>query len=47
MEQPLLIPVELTSIVTTDQLTSLLGTKRPKASTLNLIRARARAVRPL
>ncbi len=47
MEQPLLIPVELTSIVTTDQLSSFFRTASPKASTLNIIRARARAVRPL
>lgn len=54
MTKPLLIPVQLTGVVTAEQLTaSLLAASdsglraMPKLSTLNRIKARARAVRPL
>jgi hypothetical protein len=54
MTKPLLIDVELSNIVTADQLAAAIWTanlggtiKGPRLSTLNNIRARARAVRPL
>ena len=54
MEKPVLIPLQLTDVVTADQLaasiwTAPLGGKciGPKASTLNNIRAFARTFRPL
>ncbi len=54
MTKPLLLPLQLTHLVTADDLaanllTAALGGKPfgPRASTLNNIRARARAVRPL
>lgn len=54
MEKPVLIPVQLTSIVTAEQLAATIRTASqsgkcigPKASTLNNIRAFARAYRPL
>ena len=46
MEQPLLIEVQLTPISFEDQLAALGWTATPQTSTLNRIRARARAVRP-
>jgi len=51
MEQPLLIPVQLSYVVTADLIPTTGGLSAykgegPKAATLNRIRARARAVRP-
>ncbi|MBO4802064.1 MAG: hypothetical protein J5545_09405 [Bacteroidaceae bacterium] len=47
MKQRLLIPVQLDELTFEDSLTRLFGSCAPKSSTLNRIRARARAVRPL
>jgi hypothetical protein len=47
MEQDLRIEVQLTPIDIEDQLAALGWTASPKVSTLNSIRALARAVRPL
>lgn len=47
MEQSLLVEVQLTPIPVEDQLAALGWTASPKVSTLNRIRALARAVRPL
>lgn len=54
MEKPLLIPVQLTKIVTAEQLAATIRTAShgdrcvgPKASTINQIRAFARTFRPL
>lgn len=46
MEQPLRIEVQLAPITVEDQLAALGWTATPKLSTLNRIRARARAFRP-
>lgn len=47
MEQTLHINVQLNVLTLEDQLAVLGLTASPKSSTLNRIRARARAVRPL
>ena len=47
MEQPLRIEVQLTPIILEAQLAALGWAASPRQSTLNRIRARARAVRPL
>lgn len=54
MEKPLLIPVQLTKIVTAEQLAATIRTASrgnrcigPKASTIHQIRAFARTFRPL
>ena len=47
MEQTLHINVQLNMLTLTDSLAALGLTASPKSTTLNRIRARARAVRPL
>lgn len=47
MEQPVLIEVQLTPMTFEVQPAALGWTASPKTSTLNRIRARARAFRPL
>lgn len=47
MEQTLRINVQLNVLSLEEQLAALGLTASPKSSTINLIRARARAVRPL
>lgn len=54
MNQPILIPVQMTDIVTADQISAFLFPAshsacraRLKASTISNIKARARAIRPL
>ena len=47
MEQTLRITLQLRELTLEDQLARLVLNASPKSSTLNRIRARARAVRPL